>query len=80
MRAYRCGMHPDAAAGIAEWNPVSAVTQAARELFGNIPPAPDSSPVAASEPGHLHPDLGGSDYRHLHTLAIRKYTTMGSGR
>lgn len=22
---------------IAEWNPVSAVTQAARELFGNIP-------------------------------------------
>ena len=23
---------------IAEWNPVSAVTQAARELFGNIPP------------------------------------------
>jgi len=22
----------------AEWNPVSAVTQAARELFGNIPP------------------------------------------
>lgn len=29
----------------AEWNPVSAVTQAARELFGNIPagtPAPDA--------------------------------------
>jgi ABC-2 type transport system permease protein len=23
---------------VAEWNPVSAVTQAARELFGNIPP------------------------------------------
>ena len=22
----------------AEWNPVSTVTQAARELFGNIPP------------------------------------------
>jgi ABC-2 type transport system permease protein len=22
----------------AEWNPVSAVTQAARQLFGNIPP------------------------------------------
>jgi len=22
----------------AEWNPVSAVTQAARELFGNLPP------------------------------------------
>ncbi len=28
----------------AEWNPVSAVTQAARELFGNIPPgAPEPS-------------------------------------
>lgn len=24
----------------AEWNPVSAVTQAARELFGNLPPGP----------------------------------------
>jgi ABC-type multidrug transport system permease subunit len=23
---------------VAEWNPVSAVTQATRELFGNIPP------------------------------------------
>jgi ABC-type multidrug transport system permease subunit len=23
---------------IAEWNPVSSVTQAARELFGNLPP------------------------------------------
>ena len=32
----------------AEWNPVSAVTQAARELFGNIPaeaPQPDSWPL-----------------------------------
>jgi ABC-2 type transport system permease protein len=26
----------------AEWNPVSAVTQAARELFGNIPPGTPS--------------------------------------
>jgi ABC transporter DrrB family efflux protein len=33
----------------AQWNPVSAVTQAARELFGNIPPgtpAPDVWPLA----------------------------------
>ena len=33
---------------IAEWNPVSAVTQASRELFGNIPagaPAPDVWPL-----------------------------------
>lgn len=32
----------------AEWNPVSAVTQAARELFGNIPPgtpAPEAWPL-----------------------------------
>ncbi len=32
----------------AEWNPVSAVTQAARELFGNIPagtPAPTAWPL-----------------------------------
>ena len=33
---------------IAEWNPVSAVTQASRELFGNIPegvPTPDAWPL-----------------------------------
>ncbi len=29
---------PPALQTFAEWNPVSAVTQAARELFGNIPP------------------------------------------
>ena len=29
---------PGALRTFAEWNPVSAVTQAARELFGNIPP------------------------------------------
>jgi len=28
---------PSALRAFAEWNPVSAVTQAARELFGNIP-------------------------------------------
>jgi ABC-2 type transport system permease protein len=30
---------------VAEWNPVSAVTQASRELFGNIPP--DAPPPEA---------------------------------
>jgi hypothetical protein len=33
---------------LAEWNPVSAVTQAARELFGNIPsgvPEPTAWPL-----------------------------------
>jgi ABC-type multidrug transport system permease subunit len=29
---------PSALQTFAEWNPVSAVTQSARELFGNIPP------------------------------------------
>ena len=36
----------------AEWNPVSAVTQASRELFGNIPPQvppPDSWPLQHAE-------------------------------
>ena len=28
---------------LAEWNPVSALTQAARELWGNGPPAPDTA-------------------------------------
>lgn len=40
---------PPALQTIAEWNPVSAVTQAARELFGNIPPGvpePTAWPLA----------------------------------
>jgi ABC transporter DrrB family efflux protein len=36
---------------IAEWNPVSSVTQAARELFGNIPPdAPEPGTWALQNP------------------------------
>ena len=35
----------------AEWNPVSAVTQSARELFGNIPPgAPESEAWSLQNP------------------------------
>lgn len=44
---------PPALRTFAEWNPVSAVTQAARELFGNIPPgtpAPTAWPLQ-------HPEL-----------------------
>ncbi|MFF1528794.1 ABC transporter permease [Cellulomonas sp. NPDC058312] len=37
----------------AEWNPVSSVTQAARELFGNIPPG---TPEPTAWP-LLHPEL-----------------------
>jgi ABC-2 type transport system permease protein len=39
---------PEPLKTIAEWNPVSAVTQAARELFGNVNPAappPDAWPL-----------------------------------
>ncbi|HVM09710.1 MAG TPA: ABC transporter permease [Acidimicrobiales bacterium] len=39
---------PPVLKAFAEWNPVSAVTQAARELFGNIPPGapePDAWPL-----------------------------------
>lgn len=63
----------------AEWNPVSAVTQAARELFGNIPPGRNegcepgrpeggtrTNRVVASEPGALHDHLG-----HRHPVSVR---------
>jgi ABC-type multidrug transport system permease subunit len=39
---------PTALGYFAEWNPVSSVTQASRELFGNIPegaPVPDAWPL-----------------------------------
>ena len=43
---------PAALQTFAEWNPVSAVTQASRELFGNIPPGvptPDAWPLQHAE-------------------------------
>lgn len=43
---------PTALRVFAEWNPVSAVTQAARELFGNIPPGtpdPTAWPLVNAE-------------------------------
>ena len=59
----------------ADWNPVSAVTQAARELFGNIPadqlPAADA--LVAAAPGGLHADLGGRLLVVFVPLAIRQY-------
>jgi ABC-type multidrug transport system permease subunit len=35
---------------IAEWNPVSAVTQACRELWGNGPPAPAEAAYPLQHP------------------------------
>ena len=47
----------------AEWNPVSSVTAAARELFGNANPigCPRADRVAAPAPRALHGDLVGRD-------------------
>ncbi|WP_328397103.1 ABC transporter permease [Streptomyces sp. NBC_00390] len=59
---------------IAEWNPFSATVQAARELFGNLPPgykAPDAWPMQ-------HPVIASVLWSVLiivffRTLAVRKY-------
>jgi hypothetical protein len=51
---------------IAEWNPVSAVTQAARELFGNVGRRTWCPDVWASEPGALHAHLGAPDPGGVH--------------
>ena len=34
---------------MAEWNPVSAITQAARELFGNLAPVPEGAELLAEQ-------------------------------
>ena len=48
------------------WNPVSAVTQATRELFGNIPPGhARSGHLAVAASGAVHPDLGGGHHRRV---------------
>jgi ABC-2 type transport system permease protein len=61
---------------LAEWNPISAVTTALRDLFGNAPVPPDSSwPVA-------HPIAGSLAWSLLLTavflpLAVRRYAYGG---
>ena len=48
------------------WNPVSAVTQATRELFGNIPAGtPPADGVAAATPRALHAALGRGHHRRV---------------
>ncbi|MDH2392175.1 ABC transporter permease [Streptomyces sp. HNM0663] len=64
---------------IAEWNPFSATVQAARELFGNLPPgykAPDAWPMQ-------HPILASVIWSVLiiaffRTLAVRKYRSAAA--
>ena len=46
----------------AEWNPVSSLAQAMRELWGNGPPAPRGRPVAVASSGAGdHPVVAGDD-------------------
>ena len=42
---------------IAEWNPISALVQAVRELWGNGPRRASRRRLAAAEPDHRDPDL-----------------------
>ena len=59
---------------IAEWNPFSATVQAARELFGNLPPGfktPDAWPMQHAVLASVH--LVGADPAAFRTLAVRKY-------
>jgi ABC-2 type transport system permease protein len=56
------------------------VTQAACELFGNIPPAPDSSLWLLQNPVSYTLIWVAAIVGNLAPLAIRKYTTLGSRR
>ena len=47
---------------IAEWNPISALVQAVRELWGNAPPAPAGRRVAAAAPRRRDADLDDPDH------------------
>jgi ABC transporter DrrB family efflux protein len=44
------GNMPDWLQVVAEWNPISSLVQACRELWGNIPPAPDDAALPLREP------------------------------
>jgi ABC transporter DrrB family efflux protein len=65
----------------AEWNPISAVTQAARELFGNIPPGVPEPSAWALQNAVLYTLIWVVAIIAIFApLAIRKYTTTGSRR
>jgi len=64
---------------IAEWNPVSAVTQAARELFGNIPAGTPDPTVWPLQNPVLYAALCSAVIIAVFTpLAVRKYKQTGS--
>ena len=48
---------------IAEWNPISSLVQAMRELWGNTPPGPARRRAAAALPGPVRDRVVGADRR-----------------
>jgi ABC-2 type transport system permease protein len=63
----------------AEWNPVSAVTQAARELFGNIPPGTPEPGAWSLENPVLYTLLWiGIIVAVFAPLSVRRYNRMGN--
>jgi ABC-2 type transport system permease protein len=66
---------------VAEWNPVSAVTQAARELFGNIPAGtPDPTVWPLQNPVLYTVAWSVAIIAIFAPLAVRKYKQAGSKR
>jgi len=69
---------PTALRVFAEWNPVSAITHAAREFFGNIPPGtpePTAWPLQHATPYSLL--WVGVIIAVFAPLAIRRYIRVG---
>ena len=66
----------------AEWNPVSTLTQAARELFGNTSPAlPRGRRLVDAAPGRLHAAVGRSASCAVFVpLATRQYAGPPASR
>ena len=65
---------------IANWNPVSTVTQAARELFGNTSPrVPGAGRLVAAAPGALHAAAGSCCCSSVFVpLSVRQYKRAAS--
>ncbi|NEE01049.1 ABC transporter permease [Phytoactinopolyspora halotolerans] len=65
----------------AEWNPVSAVTQAARELFGNIPAGTPAPQVWSLQNAELYTLLWSAIIVAVFApLAIHRYRRVGASR
>ncbi len=70
---------PTALRVFAEWNPVSAVTHAARQLFGNIPPGTPEATVWPLQNAVLYTVLWSAIIIAVFApLAIRRYIRTGA--